>query len=226
MIQCAIVGVERVRPDAVSPTCFRIATHITFSRLLIEPTTARFTTAVNSIPWSVTNHNALALDGLTIVCGGDNFFPDVRAGINAWTDYTDFYTVYSINHHFNNDARLCGSDGIAMTISIAPISPTTPTKGEIILLCDEALVKGNSPDSTGSQAGVAAISALPGTAGLYPGKLMDDLAYTACLSFTLVHELFHATQMILCQLSFLHNTSAIHSGIKGLTYVNPGFPRS
>lgn len=91
------------------------------------------------------------------------------------------------------------------------ISPLRIALSEALLCHAQAILARPGNDLT---ALIAAIAALPGTAGLYPGKLMDDLAYTACLSFTLVHELFHATQMILCQLSFYADTSAVSFRIK------------
>ncbi len=70
---------------------------------------------------------------------------------------------------------------------------------KIIGLCDSALTKGMGQESTGSRAGLVTISALSGRAGLFPGKLISDVAETACLSYVLFYALALMTSPTYCQ---------------------------
>ena len=52
---------------------------------------------------------------------------------------------------------------------------------------------------TVSQPSIQAIAALSGDEGLYEGKTMEDIVYTACVSVVLIHELMYITQMASCK---------------------------
>lgn len=158
---------------------------------------------VQNTPWSITNRQSIVDDVLTIYCGDANFAANPEAGQNVWMDLTTFYNVYSVRHNDDPNARLCRPGDLASTLDYLMVQNPNHVAGEqaahIIVLCDGALVKGRSADSTGSQPSVSAINALTGRAGLYPGKLMDDIVYAGCVAFTLLHELMHVTQMSSCK---------------------------
>ena len=164
---------------------------------------AKYTYAANNVKWDVTDENSLVSDGLTIYCGGDNFTPNTNDGANGntWIDMTSMLIVYGLPHNGDDNADFCSVHGTASTLDVSLITNDPTAEYKLIVLCDGALIRGISPDSTGSQSGIGAIQALPQRAGLYPGKLIDNIAYTVALSFTLLHELMHVTQSSSCESS-------------------------
>ena len=167
-------------------------------RLSLTVSSGKYSTASSNIPWTVTSHNSLEQDKLTIYCGGENFTPDDNLN-NAWIDLTSGIVVYGLDHNGDLGASVCGPNGLAFTLDSSSNTQANAPDYKIVVLCDGALIKGSSPDSTGSQSGVAAIAALNGNAGLYPGKIIDNISYTTALSFTLLHEMMHVTQSSSCK---------------------------
>ncbi len=148
------------------------------------------------------------LDSLIVHCGDHHFSPDLVKAHNSWRDVTSAYTVYGLHHNDNESARLCTRNTLGMMLESDGIAGGGDTV-KIVLLCDGSLVRGVAPHSTGSQFGVAGIAAQAGKAGLYPGKQMDEIFYTTCLSAVLLHELMHVTQMDRCQLTSLYIASPV-----------------
>ncbi|KAM0805542.1 hypothetical protein BDR22DRAFT_968788 [Usnea florida] len=166
---------------------------------------AKYTYAAKNVPWTVTDYNSLEFDSLSIYCGGDNFTPDPGDGAdnNAWIEMTSFITVYGLPHNEDDSANFCSVHGTASTLHSSLLKKDYTAGYQLVVLCDGALIRGISPDSTGSQSGIGSIQASPQKAGLYPGKPIDNIAYTVALSFTLLHELMHVTQSS----SFFHGTA-------------------
>ena len=108
--------------------------------------------------------------------------------------------MYGRPHGGAEDADYCSERMNAASIDATWAVTPNVLAFSIIVLCDLALVEGDSPDSTGSQSGIEAIAALTGNAGLYYNKLIDNVVYTSCLSFFLLHEMFHLTQDHWCEL--------------------------
>lgn len=154
------------------------------------------------MPWSVTERSPSNLDSLVIHCGDHHFRPELIKAPYSWTGMTSAYTVYGLDQNDNENARLCTRNTLGMMMESDGIAGGDTVK--IVLLCDGSLVRSAAPHSTGSQFWVAGIAAQAGKAGLYPGKRMDEIAYTACLSAILLHKLMHVTQMDICQLAYLY----------------------
>ena len=162
---------------------------------------AKYTDAAKTVPWTITDYDSLRFDGLSIYCGGENFTPNPSDGANGntWIDMTSFIIVYGLPHNGDDNADFCSVHGTASTLDASLIMNDHTAEYKLIVLCDGALIRGDSPDSTGSQSGIGSIQALPQKAGLYPGKPIDYIAYTVALSFTLLHELMHVTQASSCE---------------------------
>ncbi|KAL9066088.1 MAG: hypothetical protein Q9161_007813 [Pseudevernia consocians] len=149
----------------------------------------------DNTPWDITNLQGLVADKVTIYCGGENFVPNVGAGVNAWTDLTSFITVFGIAHNNAPDAEFCSVAGLGATLdSSSNVDPSSPTEYRIIVLCPGSLEKGGSPESTGSVASIPAMANIQGLAGIYPGKTVDNVVYATCVATVLLHELMHVTQ--------------------------------
>ncbi len=157
----------------------------------------KYTTADLQVPWSLTNDRSRP--GLKIYCGDTNYMPWLMKGPGWWLDKAASTAVRLDDHQNNMNAKLCVGDILAFTVDASHL-PSRPNSNDytVIVLCDGALIRGYSDDTTGSQPGIAAMNAVPGHAGLYAGKTMDSVQYTACLSSILVHELFHVTQAHFC----------------------------
>lgn len=123
-------------------------------------------------------------------------FPYASAPYNFLADLpsTTGVTVLSSPHNGDPNAQFYFTGLIATLLDYVTPVASGPIYPQVLVLCDPALLKGTSPDSTGSQSSVGAIAALAGQAGLYPSKLISSVANTMCLSFLLLHEIMHATQ--------------------------------
>lgn len=143
------------------------------------------------------------LDSLIIHCGDHNFSPDLAKAPSAWKDMSSAYTVYGFDYDENDNVKLCTRNTLAMMLGANGIAGGGNVV-KLILLCESSLVQGVARHSTGSQFGVMGIAAQPGKAGFYPGKRMDEISSTTCLSATLLHELMHVTQWDRCQLASLY----------------------
>lgn len=159
---------------------------------------------ITNTPWTVTSYGSITRDILTIYCGDYNFAANPDAGPNVWTDLSTGTNVYSAIHNGDPNASLCPAGGLGETLDYLMVQNPINIQGEqeahIIILCDGALTKGVSPEATTSQPSVSAIIALGGTAGLYPGKVIDNIVYATCIASVLVHELMHVTQMKSCEM--------------------------
>ena len=132
-----------------------------------------------------TDELSLTQAQLTIYCGDDDFTPDPARGIHAWVDMTSFLDLDGVADHGGNpNARLCGQDIMAQTLN----SLNHGKAYQIVVLCDPVLLRGRAPHSVATVADLAAVT---GSAGLYRGKPIDDVAYATVVSFTLAHEMFH-----------------------------------
>ncbi len=140
---------------------------------------------------------------IAIYCGDNMFlpFPSAEGAQNIWVDQRSQYFLQGTSHGNNVNARICGTSGQSYVLRMASMSPgaSNQVSTKIIGLCDSALTKGMGQDSTGSRAGLVTISALSGRAGLFPGKLISDVAETACLSYVLFYALALMTSPTYCQ---------------------------
>ena len=161
----------------------------------------KYQSMITNTPWTVTSEGSISRDTLTIYCGDANFSPNPEAGSNVWTDLTTLANVYSTVHNGAQHGSLCQPGSLGQTLdSMEAQNPIPSEQGtHIIVLCDETLTKGGSPESTGSQPSVSTINALGGAAGLYPGKLIDNVVYASCIASVLLHELMHVTQSSSCK---------------------------
>ena len=126
--------------------------------------------------------------------------PKVQAGPNSWTDMTSFIDIFGLAHNNAPNAQFCSIAGLGATLdSSSNIDPSSPKEYRIIVLCPGSLEKGNSPESTRSVASIEALASIQGSAGIYPGKTVDNVVYATCLATVLVHELMHVTQSALCK---------------------------
>ncbi len=103
------------------------------------------------------------------------------------------------DHGDDHRVRMCEPDvSLVIVDKSSVISADFKRDAKYIVLCDPALTRSDSMESTESQFDVIAIKALPGVAGFYEGKTIDNIAYATCLSFTIVYQIMSLSQPSLC----------------------------
>ncbi len=140
-------------------------------------------------------------DHISIFCGDSAFIPIPAKSPYAWICPKTGVSIEASTHGGDSNARMCGDAvSMAMTGRVMPrMFGDIVCDAKYLVLCDPALTRGSSPDSTESQPGVAAIKALPGDAGFYEGKPIENVALATCLSFTLVRQVMFLALPGFCQ---------------------------
>jgi hypothetical protein len=154
-----------------------------------------YQTLLDWIPWDETSHNSLAADKLTIYCGNANFMPWTdQESKSDWLDVKSSFIVPGPDHGDDLTAGFCDDGGIAETMGNDLIRNPTIIYGEadirIIVLCEASLVRGSSTDTI-ARVSRGTLQEMYNAGELYWGRRIVDIGRQVCLSWTLLHELFH-----------------------------------
>ena len=184
-----------------------IFTHHALNRTNSRP--GRYSTLLSTIPWTETEANSLINAKVTVYCGDANFvaFDTDDATGSKWMDLTTAYVFYGPSHSGNANANFCGSGAIAQTLNHGHISNPTanPTESDIqvLILCDAALVRGAATQTTQSR---GTLQEIYNAGELAVGRSITDIGYQHTLSWTVLHELFHAALTNISKLDHFMST--------------------
>jgi hypothetical protein len=131
-------------------------------------------------------------DHISIFCGDSAFVPIPAKSPYAWICPKTGVSIEASTHGGDSNARMCGDAvSMAMTGRVMPrMFGDIIGDAKYLVLCDPALT---------SQPGVAAIKALPGDAGFYEGKPIENVALATSLSFSLVRQVMFLALPWFCQ---------------------------
>ena len=149
-----------------------------------------YSSVVNNIPWTKSDERGLSADGLTIYCGNDAFTP--TGSDNGYMDMTTGYIFTGFDHNGADNAHLLVANAATFSHDYTQNPLNDQKDFQVIVLSDTVLVTGSVQDNTLGT--LSSLQEIYDKGALYPGRTITNVGYQSMLSFTLLHELFHAAE--------------------------------